>query len=440
MKKTSSGEIKFGRDVKYSAALLFNPALIIALQSILALVLIWHQASSDPGYIIFVILPLIIYLLYHTVIQRVQLSRTSFDATPNDYFLPASYYFCALLICFITVLNAFAILNLVVYYGGISRAVDMLGSQSIVTELQANLPRYMTYIMGANYALPVLIAPVLLRRVGFGSLILILVSSVFATIFGSLLASRIIFIDIIVSIIVITSLKYRLSIRSAVILLLFILLSFLGLVYLQASRIDSDWKKGLETLTKYYSVSILNGFNVISHNQQGQTLYWTLRSTFDIPFVSQALGTESVYEGLFGHIPIKTRRDDFSYAAKLGADPRYNTFGIYGYSFLDAGMWGMMILLASYVIVSILYRDYRRLGRIGIMLFPPMYSLVLDQLRTNSIYSSRAPFFIITAVVIYLFDKIVRRYLERNRLTQNGLDLNRYRKPVANGYSWRVDR
>jgi hypothetical protein len=191
---------------------------------------------------------------------------------------------------------------------------------------------------------------------------------------------------------------------------------FIGMSYLQAIRFgERGIIKGSEILLKYYTISLNQGANIIVGDLQREPLYWTFSSLFGLPIINNLLGFRAVYEGLFGSLPIQSREDDFNYVAALGADPGYNTLGIYAYMQLDAGLFGILLILLVFIISSYLYNLFYQGSQMGILLFPAAYILLLDQLRTAGMFSARMPYFFIAAVTIYCIGRVsvVRRVDEK---------------------------
>lgn len=408
-----SKPLRLKSDRRVSAGILFNPILLLVFQTVIALIVVSSGEMLSSAYFVITVLP-IGFAVLTSALLRVK-SPKLYTVKQNIYIDSALYPYIVGLIIIISLFNLSGIAFLVNYYGGIQNALSNAGSQSIVTSLQEKLPKNISYISMLNYILPVLMSAVIISRVTVFGWFSLSAAMALSFIFGSLLGSRIIFLDIIVCLALLIIRTKVLNFKTIVRIgfLVSVLLSLL--VYSQVSRIDSKSTiQGANVLRSYYSESILNGARVIERESRGQTLFWTLRPIFSIPVLSKIVGTREVYEGLFGSLPIKSRRDDFTYAAALGADPRFNTFGIFGYSYLDAGVWAVFIIVLVYITLTTLYTRFM-LGRIdALLLYPIFYSLTLDQLRTNGIFSLRIAFCIIFAFLILLANRLIGD-LRRNR-------------------------
>lgn len=396
-----------GRDSRgRSAGIIFNPLWLALLLSLLAVTLVDLRARTNPAYLLLVLAPVILYALYASVEGRV-MSRVT---PPRKVLFPLPVvWLCAGVVTLITLSNLQMLLHFVALYGGWNRALGQLGATAFVNEIQQNSLSPIALFVQVNYLLPVFLVPLAgysarWRWVLLGPALLVLLFA------SGLSGTRVLFLDALITVVMVLALGVRLRPR-----LLLIggaaLLALVGLfAVLQSVRSNGqDISDGMDVLGNYYRISLQQGANVVLADQTRQPLYWTLRSTFSVPLVSQLLGTVPVYESVFGHLPIKRRSDDFEYVKSLGADPRYNTLGIYGYSFLDAGLWGLFIVAFSYLILHLLYRAYLSGNLFGVLLFPPFYALFLDQLRTNSIYSVRMPFFVLCAMFLFVISRLLIR-------------------------------
>lgn len=377
--------------------IMFDPRWIIILQSILAIVLVESRQLS-LAYILVVLLPALVLILYSLVINKLWDNKTLVShISVSNVVVNLSI----VLIFFIALANLLVLNNIVGIYGGINRAIDDFGSIPAVTKVQRNITSFYSLLFTFNYFLTVLIIPVILGLRAKKAVLVLSLPIFLLFLVTTLYGARVLFIDVLVSTALSLSLLSSYKTSKLIKYFIAIVFSIFGLASLQAARENNNLSHGFSTIGSYFSVSISNGARVINNNNVKQPLYWTLRPTFSLPFVSKALGTESVYEGIFGKIPIKSREDDFSYAVSLGANANYNTFGIYGYSFLDAGMWSIFLLCFSYLFIFIIYKLYINLNLFGVIIFPGMYSLLLDQLRTNSIFSIRSVYFIAMSLFLY---------------------------------------
>ena len=313
----------------------------------------------------------------------------------------------------IFVSNIKVLIDIVAIYGGLVNAVKYFGDTLLVTKVQQGMSSTTALLLSLNYFLPVLIVPIIIKRKTIEVLLILFFPLVMLFILSSLCGTRIIFIDVFVSWLVVKSLTTNLNFPRFLKFFSITLVAIACLSYLQAARKDSNLIDGFNELGKYYSISLSNGAQIIKNGDRGQPLYWTLRSTFSVPIISQLMGTQLVYEGLYGEVPIRNRRDDFEYVKNLGIDPNYNTLGIYGYSFLDMGVWSVLLLTIYYMLLFLVYRIYLNGGLFGLLFYPVSYSLVIDQLRTNGIFSTRVSYFMAASLVIYLLNILSISYTRK---------------------------
>ncbi|WP_146009544.1 hypothetical protein [Deinococcus planocerae] len=391
-------------------ALVFNPIWIIGLQTVLALILIWGKPSFTLAYVVLVSIPAIVYLVYALIWERL---ASRFRVSASTVFGSLVWKASIVLIVMVSLGNIFLIGQLVELYGGLTNAIANFGRTQFIIDVQYNAPRTVGYLISLNYILPVAVVPLVLHKGIRLSLLMLALPVLLLFAASNLYGARILFLDTLVSIILTSALLSRLRVRLLMGLLISGVLLIVGVAGLQAARYGDNLGRGFEEMGKYYSISLSHGSTIVSQNRTGQPLYWTLRSTFGVPLLSEVFGTQAVYEGVFGHIPIKSREDDFAYAARLGVDPRYNTFSIYGYSFLDLGVWGLFVVLFSYLSLHYMYSLYISMNPWGVLLYPALYALLLDQLRTNSIFSTRVVYFIITTIILMFVHKISTAYRSR---------------------------
>ncbi len=389
---------------------LFNPLILLTLQTLAALLLVDSNYSSDLRYILFVAVPFIIYLIFYPIINLNRGKAT--ESGQVNIFTPAQVRFSLFLIVLITLCNIWLISGILPFYGGLIPALSSMGSSEIATILQQKGPEDLRKLIFVNYFLTVTVVPLALSNLKFKNAI-IFICLLICFFFSSLYGARTLFIEPLLALVIVKSTEVSMTPRRVSVFLLALVAAIFGMSYLQAIRFGKDSVlEGLDVLKNYYTISLNQGANIIANDVQREPFYWTLSSLFRIPVITSIFGFRSVYEGLIGPLPIQDRADDFSYVASLGADPRYNTLGIYAYMQLDAGILGILLLIFVFLFSGIIYREFYKGKQIGFLLFPAVFALILDQLRTFSIFSSRMPYFIIIAIIIYLVGQIGghRRY------------------------------
>jgi oligosaccharide repeat unit polymerase len=397
---------------KRSFARVFNPVWLIGFQTIVALIFIANSKVFTWSYVAIVVIPAILGFIYIFLWRSVS-QKTPSDQ--NDHLSSNIWMVSLLMLVVVCLINVFIIFDLIGMYGGIPQAIRNFGSIPAVTAIQRNAPNSLNLLLTFNYFLPVIIVPLVLHFRLRICLLILFVPFLLLFLVASMYGARILLFDSLMALVIARALLHPFKPKLLVAFASFGIAMLVGLASLQAARNQNNLGTGFNEIGKYYSYSLYNGAIIVAHNRVGQPLYWTLRSSFSVPLISKIIGAEAVYEGLFGKIPIKSRKDDFDYAANLGADPRYNTFSIFGYSFLDLGIWGMFIILFSYIIVYYLYRLYIGAQTLGLLLYPSMYILLFDQLRTNSIFSIRSVYFVMVSAVMIFMHASYKSYVQRFR-------------------------
>lgn len=387
-------------------ALLFNPIYLIIILSLSALLITTTAGELTTAYGLIVLGPVLLYLLYYYLSKFFKLKYShslNMISFGNIVILTCQTYI------YLTIfINLLMIINTINYYGGFDSAINNFGATHFVNRLQMQGSPINTYTILINYMCPVFLIPLIIKRWSTANKLIIPILLIFTFISMGLYGARIIFLDLIFAILITQSFKLKINAGYLTLGFIFLVVLITMMSYLQSTRTNISPQKGLEEIGKYYSVSTIQGARIIKNDTQGQPLYWMTKPLFGIPVFSSLTGIQGVYEGIFGKVPIKSRKDDFAYAEELGADPRYNTLSLYGYLFLDLGMMSILIIFIIYILLDYTYYLFLRQNIIGLLLFPSLYNLTSDQLRTVSIYANRTPFIITAAIIIctlYLIDK-----------------------------------
>ncbi|GAA5514074.1 hypothetical protein Dcar01_02825 [Deinococcus carri] len=387
---------------------IFNPLILISFQSALAILLTNNGAVSEVNYLFYVLCPLLLYLIYYIVMNKVFPAARS-NASTNKF---SNAQVCAsyIIILLIVISDLWIIVRIIPFYGGLYEAIHKFGSTDVVTYLQRQGPLSIRQLIIINFFLPVFIIPLIMSGYKLTKYLFIFFCLIVVLMAGGLYGARTLFLEPLIVSVIIYCLGIRKSSRAIMLMVSGLAVLIAGMSFLQASRFNARGiDEGSRILLNYYSISLNQGAKVVVNDETRQPLYWTLSSTFNLPIISKLIGTKTVYEGIFGKIPINTREDDFNYVKELGGDPAYNTLGIYAYTYLDAGIWGVFILLLTFIYSDFLYRLYMRGSVMGILLFPTIYVLLLDQLRTAGLFSARAPYFLLSALCLYFLGKLTKR-------------------------------
>lgn len=169
------------------------------------------------------------------------------------------------------------------------------------------------------------------------------------------------------------------------------------------NRVDNAKKD----IVSYYTQSLNNGYYIIDNDIKRVNLgYWTIKPLFNIPMVSSSLRISELYEKYISTIPIKNREDDFIYAMKLGINPKFNTMSIYGYSYLDFGFYGVLVILIQYLILHFMYYSFVKGRKYISLIYPIIYISFFDSLRNYGIINDRTIYCIIILFFYWMLSKI----------------------------------
>lgn len=382
-----------------SISSLFNPLILLSIQTLLALIMVPSAHSRSLLYIFQVVAPYMLFLLYYIITAKIIHRGRRFNKPSFNYY---QKIVSGSMVVLASLVNLWLIFQMLPFYGGVQGAISNAGAAEIATYLQQRGPNSIREPIIFNYLLTVSLIPIIFFRSRIRFIIIplaLLLSFVAASLYGA----RTLFIEPLLSIVIVKSLYLRTSFKNILTTLTLISAVLMGMFYLQSIRSGGrGFADGAEVLYKYYSISLIQGSTVIVNDMQKEPLFWTLSSLFGIPVISKIFGFSSVYEGIFGSLPITTREDAFDYVSNLGADPNFNTLGIYAYTYLDAGSFGILLLFLIFSIGGVAYVYFRKGHQLGIILFPAIFLMMADQLRTASIFSARMPYFIIFALIIYI--------------------------------------
>jgi len=384
----------------------FNPIYIISLQSLLAAILLYSRSYFDIGYYFIVLSPMLAYLPLSVSLTLLYAGKIRSDIFISELI----YKVTIILILIVSAFNVLLVYNLVESYGGIESAIANAGETYYIVRIQFNPPRIVSALISFNYIMPVLVVIVAIKNKILSNLTVLLFPVILLLIVGVLFGARILVIDVIVSYAVAKSMKMGLNYKSVSTLIVSGVLAVLCLSAFQAYRERESLDYGLRIVGDYYARSVQNGSQVFESNARSSPMYWSLRPLLSVPYASDIIGVRDLYEELFGKIPISSREDDFKYAEAIGVDPNFNTFSMYGYSILDAGSMGVFIILFAYFLLQIVYFGLLSGNFLCVLLFPPLYALAIDQLRTNGIFSPRVVFFILIALILAAI-----KFVESNR-------------------------
>jgi hypothetical protein len=129
----------------------------------------------------------------------------------------------------------------------------------------------------------------------------------------------------------------------------------------------------------YYSTALNNGHLQLQHLQwPGRLPYDTIEAFWVAPGIEKM----NLYEKLSGHVPPHTRgASDPLYDAMLAhfGNPEFNNGSGYVSPFLDYGTFGgLLTFLLIGIVAGILYRGFRQGSPFGLLMYPVMFTGLLE--------------------------------------------------------------
>jgi oligosaccharide repeat unit polymerase len=373
---------------------LYNPIILNTLASVFCLYANFGQ--SDLRYFAFISIPFVAYLLSCLII--------TFALPPNNrkiHFNKMQKYvsFSLIIICSLT--NILCIFEVVKAYGSISTALNFFGATQYTQYAQEKSSNLLKILYLVNFFTPPALSVLAYKfravywiPIGIFLMIQLLLSLLFGT--------RIIFITSLFAFIIVYLRDYRVNFRLLAICVALLAVVGISLVTIQSRRTNSTLDESISQLYNYYAKSINNGAQVINHEQASQPYFWTLRPLLAIPFLPKASGILNIYEQNFGALQIAKREDDFIYAQNLGVDPSYNTFSTFGYAYLDANWWGIILVLFAWISIQYAYTTFNRGSVFAALIFPVLLISLTDQLRTYWFFTDRNLYALVFTILIVL--------------------------------------
>lgn len=392
---------------------LISPTKIILVQYIILIIIL--KAYDLQGLIFnekkiinYITKPICIYIV---IVLLVKLFDISLKKNNKRELNKSTLKFCEIIVNISSLINIIAILDLIFKYGGVVTFIKKI----IFSDLPYLLQRNPTELIGKsvmmlNISMLCLVLILLNRKLYLKrKLKLITLPLIFSTFVLAIVVSmRVLIINMLIPILIIkfSDVKFNIKNLFKIIIIFIIGISFILGMQIVKSNVK-NFREASKIVTDYYGKSIYNAYYVIDHNIYGNNpLYWTYRPMFNISGISKIFKIKDKYERKYGPVPINNRDDDFSYVANMGLDARYNTFSLIGYSFLDMGDKGYILILIAFLVFLFLYIGYKNGNIIMTAMYLCAINLMIDQLRTNSIYSIQFIYLVIIGVTIFIFDKI----------------------------------
>ncbi|AVQ44381.1 O-antigen polymerase [Clostridium botulinum] len=398
---------------------LLNPIYIIIMQYILILI-IYNKLDLKDVYIVkYITYPIIIYLLVSIIIKSCNLKYLTNNRKLN-YSKMLTYCDNYAVRIFLFVINLIVLLSDIQLLGRIGFSLKNINS-AIIWDIQTNAS---TLEMLGNYV--IVLSPIINSILHFHSdkvyyKLLFWIYNILLIIYSFISGKRILIILAIAPIIVVKyyNKKFDLRLLKKIIL---IIVSVVILFTLNQSikNQDNKFKNNINAINNYFTKSMENGLRIINWRYGGiNPYYWTLyRHLLSIP-KHELLG---INENNLPNIPIHTREDDFLYSYNMGLGSTYNTFSIFGYSYLDFGFSGVLIIATNFIVIQIIYYFFINKGGIYIYIYPVFYICLLDDIIANGIFSARILYLLIGIGIILILNLFGKITFNRRNLKNEGFN------------------
>lgn len=354
--------------------------------------------------------PLIFAILYILPILKVSFKPINFRASN---LVAKSFAYLSILL---SIMIFFSIIELSTSFGGIGNFLSLIISGGIFTiYVQNNLSKFPIIVQLGVFCwvfIPAIISIIYTdflmnnrnKKLVFFS---ILVSFAALLSVSWLLSARIIFVYALFSIVVskiMASLEKPISKRDiylmASVLAALVFYLFIGQLYNKGDS-SLNVNSGSQIIFNYYFRSLDNGIHVIDTMEEPRNKgYWTSRTFLNMPLVGKRI--QEFYKYYIDNIPINSRKDDFSYARNLGVDPKYNTFSMPGYMYLDYGVWSVLILSIFWILFIILYKASLNISPYFSAIYSVMIVTAIDYSRTATIFSDYGIYSFIVFIIYCL--------------------------------------
>lgn len=376
------------------------------------------------SYLLFIVLSFIIKIMYSNKKQ----SEKNIIINKETYFLLNIVNILTIIILLVT------ILKIMVGYGGIQAFISNYNF-TVIRDIQSSLGNLGSYALILSYINPLVITIVLdkvytLKSKRLQKLIkfLVYINLIVVFLFSMAIGARITFIYSMMTILIVKMKDMKINFKNINHLIIGIVVIMIFTLFSQGIRNRNMEESQLadispvQILSNYYDKSIENSVYVItSDNNEAKTKgYWTFKTLFTVPKVGPMFS--DIYKNYIADTIINSRDDEFSYIYSLGLNQVYNTMGIFGYQYLDWGLWSILTIAIQYLIAYLIFLKFK-INRSGSkILYPIIFISFIDLLRTNALSSSFIIYYVFFYMILKIFDCFVTNYKYRHGIIKKGVD------------------
>ncbi|MFX0548399.1 O-antigen polymerase [Hathewaya histolytica] len=385
--------------MKITIKKLLNPLYVIILQYIIIIYLtITNYEKPSIKLCAYLYIPLILYFVVYINIKYISITKKKTEISIITF---------KTIFCFIIIFTLIEIKSIIYLF-----SIKSLFSHSneLMWYIQSN------NIIELKYSLFILnIAPIFnvflyayIKNIKNNKVhkFILLMFNISIFIESFIVGTRILFLFAILPIIFIRYMDMHMKFKRLSYIFIVLILCFFTLVWGQSLKTQNkSFRYNSNYVMSYYTQSLNNCFYIVDTYDKGfNPYYWTIyRQLSSIPIINTY--SKDIYMNIHGILPINSREDDFKYVENLNLPRAFNTFSIWGYSYLDFGVFGVIPVFISFVITQILYFKLDK-SFIRRIIYPIFYLSLLDQIRTNGIYSYKIVFAMLTLLGILILNKI----------------------------------
>ena len=409
-----------------------NPIYLISAQVVFYIATVSKYNYVD-NYTRVISIVVISYLLFLALAFIIKTIYTGKKQSKKDLIMNKETYLL------LNILNIFTIFIIVVTimkitgeYGGILGFIYNYNF-NVIRDIQSSLGDLGSYALILSYINPVVVTIIfegvdkikskILKKL---TKILSYVNLIIIFLFSMVIGARIVFIYSIMTLLVVKFKNMKINFKNIKYVIIGIVVLIFFTLYSQNIR-NRNMEESqianispIEMVSNYYDKSIENSVYVITNQDNKATAegYWTLKPLFTLPKHGPIFS--EIYTNYIADTLIKSRDDEFLYVSSLGLDPVYNTMGIYGYQYLDWGIWSIFIISIQYAISYFVFMRFKLNTKGARILYPIIFISFIDLLRTNGLSSSFITYYIVFYILLNVFDCVLTNYKYRKGMINGG--------------------
>lgn len=386
---------------------ILRPQNIISIQYIVITILLIYYKNENTiqnldKIIQYIYIPYLIYFIF--VLFTHNLTKTK-RFNEEIFRFKMSYKIIELIILLAIILNIFTIIEVIKLTG-----LNILSNDNILY-FQRNPGIFMSISIAFMNIIPIAILIFYYRtkeNKNKKDMIILIIYLLQAFFICTICGVRLLFFTNFIPLVVVSlykkNINYKMLKRSVI---LFVLCIFIIIGGQSIKTKNSSIKDNIIAVTQYYTESIRNVFYIMNYEYGNLNKdYWSVYRTLKgVPYINFNK-IDEWYINKNGYIPINNRDDDFEYVKKMGIQPKNNTFSVWGYSFLDYGNRGLILIVIQFLFIQCIYILSTRNKKYE-LIYIFLILFIIEQIRTNGIINSRVVNGIILFGILVIFDKIL---------------------------------